>query len=132
MRQNGGMARPRTRESGRERERPVVSGGGAELSAESAREDLIAAEAGIPGNQSHLSAARHKLMRGTLELQAQRVLLRGLTKQFAKRPMEVERGPSGTVGERLQVPGSEDHVLNDAQKFVLAHRYIIDSAGSDA
>jgi hypothetical protein len=92
------MARPRTRARARERTRPVFSRGGAEVPAEGAREDLMAAEAGTRGNQSHLSAPRHKLVRGTLELQAQRVLLRRLTKEFAKGPMEVERGPSGTVG----------------------------------
>jgi hypothetical protein len=92
----------------------------------------VAAETGIPGNRSDLLAARQKLGRGTLELQAQRELFRRLAEELAKGSMEVERRPAGTVGQPLQTSGSQDHILNDAQKFVSAHRDIIDAADSGA
>lgn len=97
-RHDRGMARPRALASAPETSRAVITGGGAKLPAESAREDFVAAEADIPGNQSHLSAARQKLACGALEPQAQGVLLRRFPEQLAKGPVEVERGPSGTVG----------------------------------
>ena len=131
-RHDAGMARPRTRTRAGERSRAVIRGSGTELPAEGAREHLMAAKAHIPGNQSHLPVARQKLMGGTLEPQAHRVLLRRLTEEFAQGPMEVERGPSGTVGQRLEAPRAKDHTLNDAQKFVPAHGWIINPPVSDA
>jgi hypothetical protein len=101
------------------------------LASKGAREDLVAAESDILGNQSHGSASSQKLVRGTLEAQPQRVLLWCLTEKFAKGAMQVKRGPSGAVGQRLQVPRPHEQILNDAQEIVLAHWHILDAAGSD-
>ncbi|HTY48419.1 MAG TPA: hypothetical protein VMB48_01865 [Steroidobacteraceae bacterium] len=126
------MTRPRTRASARERSRAVIGGGGVELPAEGAREDLVAAEADVLGNHSHLPAARQKLGRGTLEPQAQRVLPGCLAEELAQGPMEVECGPSGTAGQALEAPRSEHQMLNDAQKLVPTHRQIIDPGACGA
>lgn len=95
------------------------------MATESPREDLVAAEAKLRRNQSHLPAARQEFVCGALESQPKRVLLRRLPEQRAKGAVEVEGGPSCPVGQRAQIGGLAADVLNDRKEFLSAHSHMI-------
>ena len=106
------VAGPRAPVSNCERTSAVLARGNTESPLESSRKDLMAPETSVRCNRSHLSTARQEFVRGSFELQSERVLLRRFAEQHPKSAVEMKRGPSGAIGNDAQVAGSLDHLLN--------------------
>ena len=102
------------------------------MTSERPREHLVAAKADVRSNKSYLPAARQKLVRSALEPQAEGILFRRFTQHIAKNSVQVERRPSSTVGKDPKGPRTEDHILNNFQKLMPSHGYIIDSMSMGA